>query len=279
VAKYYPDCELKYVEGDVSLSDYLEIVKAWEPDIIGISFATFVAPLAYQTIDAVKELAPTIPVICGGPHPTIDAESVLTNCGADICVIGEGEITIVELIKYFRKEIPLENIKGIAFREDGRVIINEKREFIRDINVFSPLWELVDINSYTGLSVRKAYPQNHVLVSRGCPFDCVFCSNPVWKCNKPWLRLRDPLNIQREVSLLYHKGVREIFLRADEFNCSLQWAKAVCDAILDLGYKDLYFSCNLRVDKIDEEFAEKLSQINCWLVHIGIESGNQRVID
>lgn len=277
--KMFPDYEIKYVEGDVSLSKYLNSIEKWKPDIIGISFATFVAPLAYETINALKQIDQNLPIVCGGPHPTIDPMAVLSNTKADFCVIGEGENTFVDLLRHFNGEISVENIKGIAYRRNGQIIVNENRDFEKNINHFSPLWELVDVNKYLGLTIRKAYPQNHVLVSRGCPFNCTFCSNPVWKSNKPWLRIRDPLLIQNEIKMLYEKGVREIFLRADEFNCSLKWAKSVCDSIIDLGYKDLYFTCNLRVDKLDEEFAEKLSKMKCWLVHIGIESGNQRVID
>jgi hypothetical protein len=118
-----------------------------------------------------------------------------------------------------------------------------------------------------------------MVFSRGCPFDCVYCSNPVWRSDKPWLRLRPPEQITEEITLLYNKGIREIWIRADEFNSRLEWTLEVCEAIKELGYRDLYFECNLRADKVTPELAKALKGINVWMVNIGIESFNQRVLD
>lgn len=279
VKQQLPNAEMFYAEGNVSIGDYLKSIQEFKPDVVGIYISTFIAPLAYMTINAIREMDPSIPIICGGPHPTVDHATVFNNCNVDICAIGEADETIVEILKYYMGQTTLDQIAGIAYKKDGAIAVTGKRPFEKNIDKYYPDWSLVDFKNYLGLVIRKSSPQSHVLVSRGCPYDCVFCSNPVWKSDKPWLRVRSPESIQREVKELYERGVREIFLRADEFNCNLKWAKAVCNAIIALNCKDLHFTCNLRVDKVDDEFAENLAKMQCWLVHIGIESANQRVID
>jgi len=91
--------------------------------------------------------------------------------------------------------------------------------------------------------------------------------------------MRSPENIAREVDWLYELGVREIKIVSDEINITLPWAKDVCRAIADLGHKDLYFQSNLRADKIDDELAHLFKRMNMWLVHLGMESANDRVLD
>jgi radical SAM superfamily enzyme YgiQ (UPF0313 family) len=147
---------------------------------------------------------------------------------------------------------------------------------LSNINFF-PAWDLVDFTKYD-IPVRKKYPVSYLLPSRGCPYNCVFCSNPVWKIKKPWLRLRDPKNIAAEVKYLYERGVREIYIRSDTFNANINWAISVCEEIERMKLKDVFFQCNLRANSFNEELARKLRAINCWLVHIGIESGNNRVL-
>jgi radical SAM superfamily enzyme YgiQ (UPF0313 family) len=124
-----------------------------------------------------------------------------------------------------------------------------------------------------------AQPNTTIITSRGCPFDCVFCANPVWKLSKPWLRLRSPANVCGEISLLYGMGIREISIRSDEFNPVLSWAVDFCREIQRLGLKDLFFQGNIRADKMTDELAREMKKSNFWMVQIGIESGNQRTLD
>jgi radical SAM superfamily enzyme YgiQ (UPF0313 family) len=129
------------------------------------------------------------------------------------------------------------------------------------------------------MHLHRSQPQTYVVVSRGCPFDCGFCSNPIWKESKPWVRLRGPQAIAEEVESLYQRGIREIYLSADEFNVNFEWPVKVALALQNLGHSDLFFQCNVRADKVNEELAREFKKMNLWMVHIGVESGNQRTID
>jgi len=273
-----------YLEGNCSLKEHLATLEKLKPHVYGTTITAPVSELAYATICAVHEKFPNVKIICGGPHATAAPEHVLEHAPVDVCVIGEGEVTFVELLEHFQGTgKPLKEIDGIAYRdENGQVVRTPKRAFIRDIDTIPfPAWDLVkNFNAYPGMHFRKAYPQSYILCSRGCPFDCNFCSNPVWKDNKPWLRLRSPEKIAEEVQWLYELGVREIYLGADEFNIKIDWAEEVCNRIAALGHQDdLFFHINARADKLTPQLAKKMASINIWLAHLGIETGNQRTLD
>ncbi|MEW6357793.1 MAG: radical SAM protein [Planctomycetota bacterium] len=273
--------EFHYLEGFCSLDEHIEKVRKAAPDLYGISFTSRTAHLAYRVINRLRQASPALPIVCGGAHPTAAWEDVLEHSKADICVIGEGEQTFVELLEHFRtKKGGLSDIPGIAYREEGQAVRTEKRSLIADLDSIPfPAWDHVNFGDYLGIHIRKAYPQTYMLVSRGCPFDCNFCSNPVWKENKPWVRKRSGANIAQETKLLYDRGIREIYMSADEFNLTHDWTEEVCTEIQKLGLSDLYFQCNIRADRMSPEMARQMAAAKIWMVHLGIESGNQRTLN
>jgi len=280
--KKHPEVEVHYLEAFMDLDTHLKKIKEIKPDLYGISFATPTMDIAYEAAEAVRKENPSLPIISGGPHPSCSPEDVLRNSKIDIAAIGEGEETFVELVEhYLLKQHELKDIKGIAFLEGDQVVKTETRPFISNLDdiPFPARDKISDPSKYLGVQYVKKWPMNWIIVSRGCPFNCTFCSNPVWKATKPWYRARSPENIAEEVKLLHDQGIKEISLRCDEFNTNLEWAIQVCKEIKKLNLNDLCFSTLLRVDKVTEELAQALADIDCWLVYIGIESGNQRTLD
>jgi radical SAM superfamily enzyme YgiQ (UPF0313 family) len=280
--RYGKEFQVLYLDGHHSLDEHLKKLDKFQPELYGISFSFIIQNLAYKVIERVKRAFPGLPIVCGGPMPTADPQAVLESSPADICVRGEGEDAFSDLAEYFQeKRSALRNIEGIVFRgTDGRIQETAKRSPIRDIDqIPPPAWGLIDFSRYKGWHIQRSSPQGHLLVNRGCPYDCNYCSNPVWKYNKPWVRLRSPANIAREVETLYKYGVREIYLSGDEFNVNEKWTIDVCRTIEGLGFKDLFFNCNVRPDVITPSIAEAFKKINLWVVHLGIESGNQKTLD
>jgi len=275
------EVSIEYLESQHTMRSHLEAIEAARPDVYGISFTSFTSPLAHRTVAAVREKFPQLPIIAGGAHPTAAWDSVLNESPIDICVVGEGEATFCDLLEYYvHGGRQLDEIPGLAFRKQGQPFRTERRRLITDLDETPiPAWDVVDFRKYKGMHLRKAEPQTYMVVSRGCPFDCWFCSNPVWKDSKPWVRLRSPKAIADEIEHLYQRGIREIYLSADEFNVNDKWPLEVARAIQDLGHHDLWFQCNVRADKVNEELAEEFRKMNLWMVHLGIESGNQRTID
>jgi len=281
--KHFQDAQVSfsYLESPYTIAGHLKEIERIQPDVYGLSYAAFTSPLAHDTILAVRKTFPKLPIIAGGAHPTSAWSTVLAKTPVDVCVIGEGEETFIELIAHYAGTgKPLEQIPGIAFRRNGEPFRTEKRTPVRDLDsIAAPAWDLIDFTKYSGMHLKHASPQTYVVVSRGCPFDCWFCSNPIWKESKPWVRLRSPKAIADEVETLYQRGLREIYLSSDEFNVNYKWPLEVARALQALNHPDLFFQCNVRADKVTDELAREFARMNLWMVHIGVESGNQRTID
>jgi radical SAM superfamily enzyme YgiQ (UPF0313 family) len=250
-----------YLEAFLDLKEHLDRLETINPDLYGISFSSLRKKEAFETINAVKEKFPDLPVICGGAYPTTMAEEILRNHPVDVCVRGEGEITMSELVEVYQGKRNIDDVAGIVFKRDGHVIPNGKRALIPDLDTIPfPDWDLVDFKKYRGNYQYIAKPSTVML-------------------NKPWLRLRSPANIAKEIYLLYRRGIREISIRSDEFNPVHSWTVKVCQEIQELGLKDLFFQGNFRADKVTDELARELKRCNFWLMQLGIESGNQRTLD
>ncbi len=276
----FPDLEIKYLEADYTPEGLIEILSSYRPEIFGMYIPTDASRMSYRLINEVKTKFPSIHVVTGGPHPTAMPEEVLKESLADVVCIGEGEKTMSEIVRHrMEGSNALHEIEGIAYRRDGTIERTNSRKYIPDIDSIPwPLWDLIDIQQYKGRQFRKAKTKAGVLATRGCPFNCTFCSNPVWKVDKPWLRMRSPRGVAEEIEYLYQKGARDIYVRTDELNCNLKWAIQVCEEIARLGHKDLYLSANLRVDKLPDELAKALKEANFWIVFLGVESANNRVL-
>ena len=264
--------EFTYLEPFLSMEDHVAKVKELKPDIYAISFTTPRRDLSFETITKVKALGLPMLMIAGGAHPTIDPQDVLKNTAVEVCIVGEGEETSTELIKKVQNKEPLTGVVGTVNREKN----NGLRPLLKDIDFF-PAWDLIDFENYEA-AVSKKKRLAYMLPIRGCPNYCTYCSNPVWKLEKPWIRQRSPKNIAEEVNYLYGRGIREIYLRSDTFNVDVKWCLEVLNEIEKLQLKGMLFQCNLRADKLNDELAQKLKDIHVWLVHIGLESANDRVL-
>lgn len=276
----HPDLQIRYLESQFTLRQHIEYLECERPDIYGISFSSKTLRLARDTIAAVRRAFPELLILCGGSHATAMPEQVLAETFADAVVIGEGEESFSDVVQARRVGRDLRTVPGLAVRTVEGAIRTATRPLIADLDsVPIPAWDLIDHRRYTGMHLKKQPVESSLVVSRGCPFDCTFCSNPVWKQSTPWLRYRSHDNVIAEIDLLYSRGVREIYLASDEMNFSLRWAKELLDRIIAMGRSDLYFQCNLRVDKIDDSLAQRLREARFWLVHAGMESANQRVLD
>jgi anaerobic magnesium-protoporphyrin IX monomethyl ester cyclase len=272
VRQRLPDIEFIYLEPFLSMQEHLEKIKEIKPDVYAISFTTPRRELSFETIAKVKNLGLSMLMVAGGAHPTIDPQDVINNTPIDVCIIGEGEETTYELLKKLQAKEAIRDIIGTVNKEKD----NGVRPLLKNID-FLPAWDIIDFENYD-VAVSKKRRMAYLLPIRGCPNYCTYCSNPVWKLEKPWVRQRSPKNIAEEANYLYNKGIREIYLRSDTFNVDIKWCLEVCDEILKLGLKGMTFQCNLRADKVNSELAQRLKAINVWLVHIGLESANDRVL-
>jgi len=272
VRERLPEVEFHYLEPFLSMQEHIQKVREIKPDIYAISFTTPRRDLSFETINKVKALGLKMLMVSGGAHPTIDPQDVLKNTPIEVCIVGEGEETTTELIKRVLAKQSITDIVGTVNAQKN----NGVRPLLKNID-FLPAWDMIDFENYDAAVSRKKR-MAYMLPIRGCPNYCTYCSNPVWKLEKPWIRQRSPKNVAEEVNYLYGRGIREIYLRSDTFNVDIKWCLETLNEIEKLKLKGMTFQCNLRADKLNDELAKKLKNINVWLVHIGLESANDRVL-
>ena len=274
------EVEVRYLQGFGSMGDHLKAVESYRPDIYGLSFKTPMARLGHKTLRAVKEKFPWLTVIAGGSHVSIMADEVMSMTPTDACFKGECEETIVKAVESYSDGRRFENVPGAVYRSGPDLVQNPLIPFKGDIDSFPwPAWDMVDFSLFPGMPYSKRRPYMGVLISRGCPFKCTFCSEPVWKIfGRPTYRARSPQNIVEEIEYLYGRGVREMRLWCEEFNTSSRWAVELLEQIAALGHGDLYFNFNIRGDVITEAMADAMVAANVWLVSMGFESASDRTL-
>jgi len=277
--------EVKVIDADVDNLDLPDIrcaISKYTPDFVGITMNTLQSKAAFETAHYIKKHG-DIKVIAGGPHPSALKAEILRRCKSiDVVVYGEGETTFGELIKAIEDERSLDTVEGICFRNDHEIKTNEPRDQIADLDRLPrPALDLVaPIRKYPGPYPVGARPSMHVMASRGCPFNCTFCSNPVWERK---IRLRSPESVLSEVEWLQESfDVKEIFFQDDTFNVNRHWFESICNGIIDRRLNEkIIFKAPFRANEklVDLELLKLAKRAGFWMIFYGVESGNQNILD
>jgi len=280
--QFIDDIEWKVTDGDMlAYEKTLKEIRKFQPDVIGFSLHSMGVFGAYKLINQVKEEFPETFIIVGGPHATALPHEVLQRSKTDAVVIGEGEQTFLELMQHLKTGSPkLQDINGIFFRKEKEIAATEERTAIKDINSIPfPARELIDIKKYPGFVVTRGKPETYYISTRGCPYHCVFCADEVWWHQMPTVRLRSPKNVVDEVEILVNEyKMKDLYDQCDEFNPNLIWAEKMCDEFIARDL-DVTWKVQMRADKVTDNLASKLAKAGCWLVSLGIESGNQETLN
>ncbi|MBU7001931.1 MAG: B12-binding domain-containing radical SAM protein [Theionarchaea archaeon] len=236
-------------------------------DIVGISVICNALPTVLGAVVKLKEEHPDTLVILGGPAPTDVGGSILEEYPVDVIVMGEGEYTTVELMEALQEGTPLDTVKGIVYRDNGKVITTPPRERIKDLDSLPfPAYHHVNFADYQRLAC--------IMSARGCPYDCGFCSaHSIWQRH---MEYRSVENIVEEVLQVADDSIMLGFLD-DTFVIQKSRAMDIIDAIRGEGV-DLPYTCNGKITLMDDELLTKLSETGCFQLFYGVESGSNRVL-
>ncbi len=262
----------------LTLKETYEYIKTFSPDVVGITVLTPIFKQVVNLSKILKDKSPNIIIVCGGPHATIMPEETLKKTGADIAVIGEGEITFPELIDLLEENRDLKQVKGIAFRKNGRIIKTARRLFIVNLDsIVFPARDLLHIEQYTGSQMTRMRPVTSVFTGRGCPFNCTFCSvKAVWGRS---FRRRSPQNVLQECVEIYERyGIKEIFFNDDLFTMDKKWTLQMCEELIKTGI-GFSWKCLSRVDTVDIKTLRMMKKAGCHTIAFGVESGNQQILN
>ena len=246
-------------------------------DIVGISALTVTINNAWRMANRLKEFCSETTVVLGGIHPTTLPEESSQQPGVDIVVRGEGEITMLKLVRCLEAGDELSLIKGISFKRDGKVIHNPPRPPLRNLDQLPfPARHLLPNEKYRTLGVMRI-PWASIVTSRGCPKKCIFC-NPA---QGRWWRFRSAENVLEEIEYLIKEyKIRELDIADDNFLLWRKRAEQICDGLIKSGW-NLIWRCGngVRIDTVDRELLVKMHRAGCRWLSFGVESGNQQILN
>jgi radical SAM superfamily enzyme YgiQ (UPF0313 family) len=273
---------LEYCDGYAIGLGIDEIVARIDPrsDIIGLSCMFSSSwPYDHRLIAKIRERFPNAAIVLGGEHATACADYILETCPAvDVCVMGEGEETLLDLIRALRSDVPLSQVLGLAFRQDGAACRTERRKRIRDIDAIPvPDWNQIPIDNYMsrglghGIANLRSMP---LMATRGCPYQCTFCSSPMMWTTR-WVA-RTPAMVVDEMEFYIERYQAKNF---DLYDLTAiikkDWIMAFAQEILRRGLDIEYqLPSGTRSEAIDEEVSEILYRSGCRQMNYAPESGS-----
>jgi len=248
-------------------------------DIVGIQMLSPRYDEAKRTCEVCRKALPNSLIIAGGPHPSAIPEETLKDIPQlDMCCIGEGEITMFELVKTVENNTSFSDVDGLAYREGGEIVLTKPREFVKNLDELPfPARELFPLEKYKPQPpLGRNRPYFSLITSRGCPYQCAFCSKATFKNS---YRTRSPRKVCDEIEHLITKyNAKEIQFYDDDFTLDMKRAEEICDEILRRNLK-FRWSCSTRVDQVNEQLLRKMKMAGCWNVMYGVESGSQKILD
>ncbi len=252
-----------------------DIIKQYrnsKPKIVAISSTTPTFPNALRITKLLKAWDNNVITVIGGAHATSSPTECISSKSVDYVVIGEGEITMLDLVDSLIKGSKiLSEVKGIGYKDIyGNVQISESQIRILDLDTLPyPARELLDIESY--------YQKGSIVSSRGCPYNCNYCSCAVIAGHT--YRTHSVDYVLGEISFLIQKyGFKYFDFHDDTFNL---FPKRVFEFCNEIERKNLKFKwgCFCRVTNFNDLMAQAMKKAGCEVIQFGVEAGNQKVLN
>lgn len=278
----FPDIECRILDLKVERMPFRSVVdriRAFAPHMVGLSCFSNECVEMHRIAALAKAHCRDTLVLAGGPHASAYPRTVLEDPNVDYAVLGEGELTLEDLVTAVRTGGPVDHIDGLAYRKDGTVRVNPRERYIEDLDALPfPAWDLIPIRKYKNVprgSHTGSADYMSLISSRACPFKCIYCHNIF---GKRW-RTRSPESFMAEIREIHDKlGIRELEIIDDVFNCDVRRAKRIFDMILESGMKVRFTLPNgLRADLGDEEFFVKARQAGATFMAFAVETASPRL--
>ena len=255
-----------------------DVLRKGPPSVLGVYANLMTRSNVVEILGVAKEAGWR--TVVGGPEPGAYVGEYLAS-GADVVVMGEGELTLEELVPALQANgfASLEKIDGIAFRRgDGSVVRTRPRAQIKDIDLQPwPAREAIDLSKYV-----ECWREHHgmgsvsLITARGCPYHCKWCSHEVFGKTH---RRRKPVSVADELEWLIERYQPQMAWMADDvFTIHHGWLFQYAAELKQRGLK-LPFECISRADRLNPEVVDALAEMGCFRVWIGSESGSQRILD
>lgn len=264
-----------------SIVEVVEFVKRIRPGIVGLSAKTINILNAATIGKEIKAAMPGTLVVLGGAHVTAEPLATLARFREfDIGVIGEGEITFLELVERKDRGADLSAVAGTAYRDDfGEPVANPRRALISNLDELPfPAWDLLPgfpgAYKHSALETKRL-PSASIMTSRGCPFSCTFCDNAVFGTRVRHHSAQYTLAMIRHLEQRY--AVKDLMFLDDNFLLNPDKVAEICDALIHDG-DDLTWYCIGHAKFMTDDVLRKIREAGCWFIELGIESGCDRIL-
>jgi len=247
-------------------------------EVVGIGGLITVYGYLKWLVPILKGINPSAPIIIGGSLGCSIPDIVLGKNDIDIVVDGEGEITIVKLIGVLENKRDLSTVKGIYFKDNGKIVKTPPRELIKNLDELPfPAYDLFPMEIYLSNPVVGIGRDLDLISSRGCPYHCTFC----YRVFGNRYRFHSPDYIIKEIKFLKKRyDIDFISFQDDEFMANRRRIYEFCEK-RNRFFPDLLWSCTGRANIVahDEEIVKMMRDSGCTLISFGFESGSQRMLD
>jgi len=242
-------------------------------DVVGIGAMSTQYNYVKWLSTKIKDIHKDKKIILGWVLALYSSEIVLKNTDVDVCVIGEGENTIKDLLRCLDNP---ENVNGLAYKKDGHIIFTPPRDYIDDLNTLPSIpFDLFPMEMYIeSLSSRFVGDERTINISagRGCPYHCTFCSKSF-----SGVRLRTVESIVGEIDFLKSRfGIQRVFFLDELLVINKKRILSLCEKIRNMN---VTWVCQGRINLVDEEILERMKSAGCVGIGYGVESGSQKILD
>jgi radical SAM superfamily enzyme YgiQ (UPF0313 family) len=273
-------------------ADLARAVRDARPDLVGISNLFYTQmPVALRAAREVRAVLPHVPIVVGGPPVTVRPEDYLAEPAVTVAALGEGEAVLPALARALARGEPLSQVRGIAYRDGGRTCVNERAEYIDDLDTLpDPAYDLVDLERYMRVATMDGaghwrWKERRVLTlltSRGCPFKCTFCAAHAHMGRR--YRMQSPERVLAHVRFIARDlGIRHIHFIDDNLAQHKPRLDAILDGLIAMKKEGMRITwetpIGMRTDKLSYDILEKSREAGCQAIFLTVESGSQRVLE
>ena len=264
-----------------NMDDIVSFARHFGPEMVVVDTST---PSIYNDVivaTQIKKLLPNCTTVLVGPHVSaLPTETIQLNSSVDVVTRGEYDFTLRDVAWAVKRGEDFENVLGITYRRNGSVFHTPDRPYIDDLDqlpVVSTVYQkYLNVKDYF-YSICQ-YPEVTIITGRGCPHRCTYCVYPQTFQGRRY-RARSPKNVVEEFQFITEAFpfVREIFIEDDTFTLDQKRCREICQRLIE-SRNPIRWTANARAD-VDLETLQMMKQAGCRLLCVGVESGDQNVLD
>ena len=258
---------------DLTPEELADRIAQDRPEVVGLSVWTDFWYPAYRTIELIRRRLPTCRIVLGGPHCLVYPRETLEACEADFVVAGDGEDTLLELVRDLCAGGPVRDLPGLWRRDHGMIAGPAiPVAVVADLDSLPvPDRTLLPYRRYNSLLNPSEY-ETTMISSRGCPNRCVFC-----KMHAQKVHACSAEHFVEEFRQIASLGITDVQVYDDTFTWSKKRVLEICRGIIDSGIR-LRWAIRDRVNKADAETYALLKKAGCYRIHFGVESGSPPIL-